>query len=67
MSHEHHHNHPNHQTHPKQKGPIHRDWRYWTFFIVVLLMLASMFMYVGSDDEELQPGGQVGPAVPAAE
>jgi hypothetical protein len=70
MPHEHNHDqhgHHNHQTHPHQKRPIHHDWRFWASLGAVILMLAAMFMYVGSDDEELQPGGQVGPAIPAAE
>jgi hypothetical protein len=63
--HEHEHGHHNHQTHPKR--PIHHDWRFWVSLTAVILMLAAMFMYVTSDDESLQPGGKVGPPVPAAE
>ena len=66
MSHDHkheHHGHPNHQTHPKQNRRIHHDWRFWA----VILMLAGMAIYVVTNDEELQPGGEVGPAIPAAE
>ncbi len=69
MSQEHNHDqhghHHNHQTHPKAKRPIHHDWRFWVSLVAVLLMLAAMFMYVGSDDESLQPGGGEGPAMPA--
>jgi hypothetical protein len=67
MSHDHQHDqhgHHNHQTHPHQRRPIHHNWWFW---VAIALMLAGMLMYVMSDDEELQPGGQVGPAVPAAE
>lgn len=67
MSHEHGHGHHNHQTHPKQNRRIHHDWRFWVSLIAVVLMLAAMFMYVRTDDEELQPGGKVDPAIPAAE
>lgn len=66
MSHEHnhdHHGHHNHQTHPKQPRRIHHDWRFWA----VILMLVGMAVYVMTNDEELEPGGAVGPAVPAAE
>ena len=49
------------------KRPIHHDWRFWVSLTAVILMLAAMFMYVTSDDESLQPGGKVGPTVPAAE
>ena len=65
MSHEHEHGHHNHQTHPKNR-PIHHDWRFWVSLTAVILMLAAMFMYVGSDDESLLPGGGEGPAMPAA-
>jgi hypothetical protein len=65
MSHEHEHGHHNHQTHPK-KRPIHHDSRFWVSLIAVILMLAAMCMYVGTDDESLQPGGGEGPAMPAA-
>ncbi len=66
MSHEHnhdHHGHHNHQTHPKQNRPIHHKWWFW---VAVILMLGSMFVYVMSDDESLQPGGGEGPPMPAA-
>jgi hypothetical protein len=58
--HEHHHEH--------RHGPLwrrlHRDWRVW---LAVVLMLAAMFAYVMSNDESLQPGGQVRQSMPAAE
>ena len=69
MSHEHNHEHRghhNHQTHPRQKRPIHHDWKFWVSVAAVILMLAAMGMYVTSDDESLQPGGGEGPAMPAA-
>ena len=70
MSHDHnhdHHGHHNHQTHPHAKAPDSPRLAILGLLGAVILMLAAMFMYVGTDDEELQPGGQVGPAIPAAE
>lgn len=66
MTHSHHHDHPNHQTHPKQKRPIHHDWRFWVSLGAVILMLVAMVIYTSTDDESLQPGGGTGPAMPAA-
>ena len=40
----------------------HRDWRVW---IVVALMLASMVVYVLSDNESLRPGNSTGQPMPA--
>lgn len=53
----------NHQTHPRQSRPIHHKWWFW---VAVILMLGSMFAYVMTDDESLQPGGGEGPPMPAA-
>lgn len=66
QKHDHHGHQHNHQTHPKQKRPIHHDAKFWVTIGAVVLMLAAMFMYVLSDDESLQPGGEVGVPVPAA-
>jgi hypothetical protein len=66
MSHEHSHDqhgHHNHQTHPKQNRPIHHKWWFW---VGLILMLVGMGIYVTSDNEALQPGGQDGPQIPAA-
>lgn len=52
-----------HHQQPSASRGLHKDWRAW---VVVGLMLAGMAVYVLSDDEELQPGGGVEPAMPAA-
>ena len=57
-SHEHGHTH----EHGK-KRPIHRDWRLWAG---VVLALVGMAVYVLSDNEALQPGGQNEPPMEAA-
>lgn len=63
MTHDqHHHGHEQHHHEPKRGRALHKDWRAW---IVVLLMLAAMAIYVASLDESIQPGGNVGPPVPA--
>ena len=62
-THDQHGHHHNHQTHPHQSRPIHHKWWFW---VAVILMLGSMFAYVMSDDESLQPGGGEGPPMPAA-
>ena len=55
-------NHADRKTAPR--GGLHRKWWFW---IAVGLMLAGMFMYVASDDESIQPGGEMtGESVPAA-
>ena len=64
--HDHHqHDHGKHHDHqhPPRKRGVHKDWRAW---LVVILMLAAMWMYLRSMDESLQPGGDVGPGMPAA-
>lgn len=65
--HDHQHDHHGHahQHHASKKGKaLHKNWMTW---VVIGLMLAAMLMYVLSDDESLQPGGEVGPGMPAAE
>lgn len=63
--HDHKHDHHGHgQNHHSHKKPgVHKDWRLWA---VVVLMLAAMLMYVFSDDESVQPGGEERPPVEAA-
>lgn len=52
-----------HRPHSAGKNKaIHKDWRAWT---VVVLMLAAILMYVLSDDESLQPDGELEPGMPA--
>ena len=58
------HEHPHHKHHDRKYPGMHKDWRTW---LVVGLMLAAMLMYVLSNDEADQPGGEMAPAVPAAE
>src|ERR1700683_998812 len=53
------HRHPRHHFLKR----AHRDWRVW---IVVALMLASMVVYVLSDNESLRPGRRTGQPMPAA-
>jgi hypothetical protein len=43
-----------------------KRWVHWVGIIAVVLMLASMVMYVMTLDDSEQPGG-VGPEMPAAE
>jgi len=67
MSHDKHpHGHPHHD-HQEPKGPwwkhIHRDWRFWTGLIMMILALVA---YVLSVDESLRPGGGVKAPVSAA-
>lgn len=62
-----HHGHHGHEHHgPKQRGPVHKDWRLW---FAVAMMLVAMAVYVLSDDESITPGGpgQPMPEAPAAE
>ena len=59
---QHDHNKHHHQQHAKKGRAVHKDWRAW---VVVLLALAAMLMYVLSDDEALQPGGNREPGMPA--
>jgi hypothetical protein len=60
----HHHEHGDHHHEHSAASPgLHKDWRTW---LVVGLMLLGMVVYVMSFDEEDQPGGEVGPPVPAA-
>jgi len=63
MSTQHHDHNEHHHAHPHQSRGLHKDWRAG---VVVGLMLAAMAAYVLSDDEELQPGGGIEPAMPAA-
>lgn len=62
----HHPNHPHHhqQEHEheseKKKTQLHKDWRTW---VVVLLMLGSMFVYVATLDDSVGPGGEIQPAM----
>jgi hypothetical protein len=67
MSHEHkhdqHHHHGPEGGTPPRNRPIHHRWQFW---VAVILMLVGMGVYVMTMDESLQPGGQVGPPVPAA-
>ena len=55
--------HESHGTHSSKSGGLHKDWRTWT---VVILMLAAMAIYVLSQDEAIEPGGQTEEPVPAA-
>ena len=52
---------------PSNKGPwytqVHRDWRFWT---AVILMILAMVVYIVTQDESLMPGGRVAPPTPAA-
>ena len=48
--------------HKPQRRPPHKDWRVW---VVVGLMLAAIAVYVLSQDESFQPGGNVQQPVPA--
>ncbi len=61
--HDHHGHKQQHRARAKSKA-IHKNWMTW---VVLGLMLAAMLMYVLSDDESLQPGGEAGPGMPAAE
>jgi hypothetical protein len=67
MTHRDEHRHHEHD-HGHARGPwlkrAHKDWRTW---VVVALMLGAMAIYVLSDNESLQPGGEVQPSVPEAE
>ena len=51
-----------HQRHPFWKH-AHRDWRVW---IAVTLMLASMLVYLLSDNLSLRPGNRTSQATPEA-
>ena len=52
-----------HEHHSPKPG-LHKDWRTWT---VVILMLAAMLIYILTNDEAIEPGGNgVEPQVPAA-
>jgi hypothetical protein len=63
---EHQHEHGHHEGPPRRK--LHHDWRLW---LVVGLMLAAMFMYVLSDNEQFgqfgfrRGTGKMPPPVPA--
>jgi hypothetical protein len=57
-----HHDHHQHSHTPPKRKPIHKSIWAWA---VVALMLAAMLMYVMSDDESLQPGGEAGQGMPA--
>ena len=66
----HEHSHPDHKKHGGEashagnlKRGIHRDWRFWT---AVVLMLVAMAVYVLSFDESFRPGGVEGSEFPAA-
>ena len=61
--HEHHGDKHQHRSKGKSKG-IHKDWRTWT---VIVLMLGAILIYVFSDNESLQPGGEAGEGMPAAD
>ena len=60
--HDHHGHKQQHRGGAKSKA-IHKNWMTW---VVLGLMLIAMLMYVLSDDERLQPGGEAGPEMPAA-
>ena len=61
------HDHKQHRDHGQQhrggrkSKPLHKNWMTW---VAVGLMLAALVMYVLSDDEALQPGGEAGKGVP---
>ena len=58
-----------HRRHEKNTRMPKRRPKNMVLWLVVLLMLATMLMYVWSDDEALQPGGQPDlgePRLPAA-
>ena len=68
MSHSHQHDHHHHQQHKKKKG-VHKNSKTW---VVIVLMLASMLVYVLSFDlsnpQELDgPEGTQGEMPAAAE
>jgi hypothetical protein len=62
------HNHEHSGTHqhshkPQSRAP-HKDWRAW---VVVGLMLAAMVAYILSDNESIEPDGEIQESVPAAD
>jgi hypothetical protein len=60
--HNEHSHHGNHQhSHDAPKKKIHHDWRFWA----VILMLGAMLLYVVTNDEAVEPGGQIQQEVPA--
>lgn len=62
-THGHHQEHQHKHDHHGRKTGIHRDWRFWT---AIVLMLVAMGAYILTFDESLEPGGQISPEVPAA-
>lgn len=61
QKHKHHGHKQQHHAPAKRKG-LHKNWITW---VGIALMLGAMLMYVLSDDESLQPGGEAGPSMPA--
>jgi len=62
-NHKHDHHGDHHSSGHRKNQGLHKDWRLW---VAVVLMLGAMAMYVLSDDESIQPGGEVAPPVDAA-